>query len=118
MKKLAILGFVVVILFTSCKTQKCKGYKDVDDMIILQKLTPIYIIGIDSSEFEGLDYYDYFSIYNLKFKTIRKYNVIVCEMKRFNMKEIDVVPVGFDLNRYHKEHKDGFRVVDTLVYRK
>jgi hypothetical protein len=74
-------------------------------------------ILIDSKKIFDL-YYDYFSIYNLKFKTIRKYNVIVCEMKRFNMKEIDVVPVGFDLNRYHKEHKDGFRVVDTLVYRK
>lgn len=116
MKKLAILGFLAVILFTSCKTQKCEGYKDVDRMIQLQEATIIHIIGIDSVEFKGLDYYDYFSIYNLKFKTIKKYNVFVSEIKKFKEMSIDVVPVGFGLDKYHKEHKDGFRVIDTLVY--
>jgi hypothetical protein len=116
MKKLIILGITSITLLTSCKIQKCEGYKDVDRVTILQNCTPIYIIGIDSSEFRDLEYLDYFSVYNLKFKTINKYNVFVSEIKKFHEMRINIVPVGFNLNEYHKELKDGYQVVDTIKY--
>lgn len=123
MKKLALISLAVVLL-SSCKNSKdiygvkeCKGYKDVDQLEYFKQNAKKYYIGIDSSEFEGVVLDRFVKIYNIPFKTISRYNVFVVQYKdKWKSKQIEITPVGFDIQKYHDELNDKFHVIDTLKY--
>jgi len=123
MKKLILIN-LVTLLFTSCKYQKdivgdgcCKGEKDIKQLEYFQTNTKIYVIGIDSSEFEDVPLNYWFEVYNIKFKTINHYNVFITQCKKkWKTKQIEITPVDFDIQKYHDRLDDGFIIVDTIKY--